>query len=81
MLNPNMPLMAVCEWCFQGKADFTTYRSAINFVMSEMLFKKLKPDSEQEFVKPLQEDKVKLFQSISWSQRTVAVQINESNTK
>lgn len=55
------------------------------FVVSELIAKKLKPHAEGEFVKEclvaaaelLMPDKVKLFQSVSLSQRTVADRITD----
>lgn len=56
-----------------------------SFVVSELIAKKLKPHSEGEFVKEclvtavelLALDKVKLFQSVSLSWRTVAERITD----
>jgi len=66
----------------QSDRDNTTHAS---FVVSELIAKKLMPHSEGEFVKEclvaaaelLAPDKVKLFQSVSLSRRTVSDRITE----
>ena len=79
------------QWSFESQAAFTRPRCdrdnviQTSYVVSELIVKKLRPHVEGEFVKEcmvaaaelLAPDKVKLFQSVSLSRRTVSDRITD----